>query len=196
MAQDAPQKVDTRPDPVTRAASSLRTGLPQFLLLARAAPAASGRPWPYSPRTPTLSEYVAAAHAAAIKDIARVRFGFPTDRHVDFKTYANTPQRSMGVAMPGGAVGYPDIVVVQDPENDAKLLGEVATAETVTEDAARKRWLPFAKLAPLYLYVPVGRADDARKLCRDLNVPLVGIRTWRYAAGLQQIEISDHFTAP
>ena len=152
--------------------------------------------WAYEPQTPTLPESRAAAHAAAIKDIAAARFAFPTDRYRDFKTYTNVPKRSMGVAMPNGAVAYPHIVVVQSPENYAKVLAEVEIAETVTEGVARYRWLLFAKLAPLYLYVPVGQGDHARKLSRDLKVPIVGIRTWRYTVGVDQIEISDLYTAP
>jgi hypothetical protein len=97
----------------------------------------------------------------------------------------------MGVAMPDGAVAYPDIVVVQDPENYAKILGQVEIAETVTNMVAQLRWRPFAELAPLYLYLPVGHADQARRLCRSLHVPTVGIRTWRYAVGVRQIEIND-----
>ncbi len=184
---------EAKADPVARVTSGLRSSLPQFLLLGRTRPA-PGQPRPYEPHIATLSEAPAAAHLRAVKDITEARFGFPTDRYRDFKTYTNTPQRSMGVAMPDGTVGYPDIVVVQDPENYAKILGEVETAETVTERVARRRWLPFAELAPLYLYVPVGEGDLTQRLCRELKVPIVGIRTWRYAVGVEQIEINDHYT--
>lgn len=137
-----------------------------------------------------------ALHQRAVQDIARQRFAFPTPRYRDFKTYTNVPQHSMGVATSGGAVAYPDIVVVQHPENYAKILGEVETGETVTEDVARRQWLPFARLAPLYLYVPVGEGDHARRLCQRLKVPLVGIRTWRYVVGMEQLEINDYYTVP
>lgn len=101
----------------------------------------------------------------------------------------------MGVAMlDGSVVAYPDIVVVQDPENYAKILGEVETTETVNEQTAQRRWRPFADLAPLYIYVPVGDADQALKLCRQLRVPIVGVRTWRYAVGVEEIEVNDHYT--
>src|SRR3990170_872232 len=170
MTQQAPEDADTKPDPVARVASGLRAGLPQSLLLAQRGRPAPGQLRPYEPHTPTLAESGVAAHAAAVKDIAQARFAFPTDRYRDFKTYTN---------------------VVQSPENYAKVLGEVATAGTVSEAVARYRWLPFAKLAPLYLYVPVGQGDYVRKLSRDLDVPIAGIRTWRYSVGMQQIEISD-----
>ncbi len=195
MTQDVPENADTKTDPIASVASGLRAGLPQSLLLAQHVRPESGQPRPYEPHTPILAESAAAAHLAALKDIVQARFAFPTDRYGDYKTYTNVPQRSMGVAMSNGDVAYPHIVVVQSPENYAKVLGEVAAAETVAEGVARFRWLPFAKLAPLYLYVPVGQGDLTRKLCRGLDVPIVGIRTWRYSMGTKQIEISD-YTAP
>lgn len=181
---------------VARVTSALRARLPRFLILARGPRPTPEQPRPYKPRTPTLPESRAAAHAGVIKDIAGARFAFPSDPYRDYKTYTNVPNRSMGVAIPDAAVAYPDIVVVQNPENYTKILGEVEIAETVTEDAARNRWLPLANLAPLYLYVPVGQGEHARKLCRDLKVPIVGIRTWRYTVGVDQIEINDHYTVP
>ena len=127
MAQQAQEEVEEpKPDAVARAASSLRSGLPQFLLLGSAARPAPGQPRPYEPRIATLSEARAAAHVRAVKDIAGARFGFPTVKYPDYKTYTNVPKRTMGVAMlDGSVVAYPDIVVVQDPENYAKILGEV-----------------------------------------------------------------------
>ena len=196
MAQQAQEEVEEpKPDAVARAASSLRSGLPQFLLLESTARPAPGRPRPYEPRIATLSEARAAAHVRAVKDIAGARFGFPTDKHRDYKTYTNVPKRTMGGAMlDGSVVAYPDIMVVQDPENYAKILGEVETTETVNEQTAQRRWRPFADLAPLYIYVPVGDADHALKLCRKLRVPIVGVRTWRYAVGVEEIEVNDHYT--
>ena len=45
-----------------------------------------------------------------------------------------------------------------------------------------------------YLYVPVGKGDEALSLCRRLGVHIVGIRTWRYVVGYDEIEINDHYT--
>jgi len=42
----------------------------------------------------------------------------------------------------------------------------------------------------------MGEEDRARRLCRRLKVPLVGIRTWRYAVGVEQLEINDHNPVP
>lgn len=195
MGQETEEKEEPDADPVARFASGLRSSLPQYLLLGQTRPP-PGQPRAYEPRIATLSEARAAAHTRAVKEIAEARFGFPTERYRDYKTYTNVPTRTMGVAMPDNVVAYPDIVVVQDPENYAKILGEVETAETMNESSALRRWLPFAELAPLYLYVPVGFGDRARELCRDFKASVVGIRTWRYAVGVEEIEINDHFTVP
>lgn len=194
MAQQTEEREEgAKPDPITRAASSLKSSLPQALLLSQV----SSKPRPYKPPVSLeISDTRAALHTRAIQDIAKARFAFPTPKYRDYKTYTNVPKRSMGVAMPNGAVAYPDIVVVQDPENYTKILGEVETSDTITDDMARYRWRPFSDLAPLYLYVPVGYADQARQLCRELKVPIVGLRTWRYATGVEEIEINDIFTVP
>ena len=195
MAEQAQEIEQPRPDPVQRVASGLRANLPQLLLLARTPRPAPGQPLPYIPPTATIrSEARQAIHDRTLQDIGRLRFGFPSPKYPDYKTHLNHPQRAMGVQLPNGLVAYPDIVVVQHPENYTKILANVETNETVREDVARYEWVPYAGLAPLYLYVPVGKGDEALSLCRRLNVPVVGIRTWRYIVGYEEIEINDHYT--
>jgi hypothetical protein len=151
----------------------------------------------YTPPTQSLrSEAREALHLRAVQGIARVRFAFPTAKYRDYKTYINHPTRTMGVLLENGLVAYPDIVVVQHPENFVKIVAEVETHETVREEVARHEWLPYAKVAPLYLYVPVGRAEQALDLCRRVGVPVVGIRTYRYIGGYEDPEINDHYTVP
>ena len=194
MTQHTQEVEHPHPEPVARVTSGLRANLPQFLLLAHAAPPAPS-PRPYAPPIGIiLSEGRALSHQKAIQDIARERFAFPTPKYGDYKTYTNVPQRSMGIQMSNGAVAYPDIVIVQSPENFTKIIGQVETRETVNEEVARHEWRPYSQLAPLYLYVPVGKGDEARTLCRRFNIPVVGIRTWRYAVGYEEMEITDHFT--
>jgi hypothetical protein len=182
-------------DFVGQAAAALKGRLPESLLLAqRLGPSpAPGQPRAYVPPTAgQRSETKEALHLRAIQDIAKARFAFPTEEFRDYKAFVNHPARTMGVQMADGAVAYPDIVVVQHPENNARILGEIETAETVGDAAARYEWQPFALLAPLYLYVPVGKGDDARELCKRYGVQAVGIRTWRYLPGYDEIEINDH----
>ena len=186
-------------DPVQEALSHLKGSMPQSPLLSQVvgpAPAA-GQPAAYVPSTYTSrTASRELIHDRALKDIARLRFGFPTEKYRDYKTYLNHRTRAMGVEMPGGLVAYPDIVVVQHPENNCRIVAEVETNETVREAVARWEWLPYADLAPLYLYVPVGKGDEGLSLCRQMGVPVVGIRTWRYIAGYEDPEINDHYTVP
>ena len=132
-------------------------------------------------------------HTSAVQDIAKARFAFPNQEHPYYKTYLNRPEHTMGVRLPSGHAAYPDIVVVQEPENYVKMLGQVETSEAINE-ASGQQWLTFAQVGPLYLFIPVGFADKARRICRRLQVPIVGLRTWRYAVGYQEIEITDIMT--
>jgi len=182
--------------PIEKATTAIKENLPQSLLLSNVVgePPAPGEPAAYVPATiPRRTESRQLIHSRALADIARLRFGFPTERYADYKTYVNHPARAMGVAMDGGLVAYPNIVVVQHPENNCKIVAAVETNETVGEAAAQFEWLPYADLAPLYLYVPVGKGDETLALCRRLGIPVVGIRTWRYIAGYDEPEINDHY---
>ena len=185
--------------PIDRATTAIKENLPKSLLLSNVVgePPAPGQPAAYVPATmPLRTESRQLIHSRALGDIARLRFGFPTEKYSDYKTYVNHPARTMGVAMDGGLVAYPNIVVVQHPENNCKIVAQVETNETVREAVARFEWLPYADLAPLYLYVPVGKGDEALALCRQLDIAVVGIRTWRYIAGYDEPEINDHYDVP
>lgn len=193
----APSGADT--SPIDLIVARLKETLPAQLLLSQVVgpPPAPGQPVAYIPPTAALrSEARETIHLRALADIARLRFGFPTEKYRDYKTFVNHPQRTMGVQMAAGRVAYPDIVVVQHPENNAKIVAAVETNETIREAVARFEWLPYSELAPLYLYVPVGKADAALGLCRRLDIPVVGVRTWRYLAGYDEPEINDHYTVP
>jgi hypothetical protein len=152
---------------------------------------APGAPHAYVPPSVTRSETREVLYLRAVQDIAAARFVFPTEEYRDYKSYVNHPARTMGVQMPDGSVAYPDIVVVQHPENNARIVAEVESAESVSEAVARFEWLPYSRLAPLYIYVPVGKGEDAKTLCKRFGVQEVGIRTWRYLPGYDEIEIND-----
>ena len=86
--------------------------------------------------------------------------------------------------------------MVVHPENYAKIVAQIETNETIREGVASHEWRPYSDLAPLYLYVPVGKGDEALSLSKQFDVPVVGIRTWRYMPGYEEPEINDHFTVP
>jgi hypothetical protein len=199
MADETQTATPASDDPVQQALARLTDNFPKSQLLSSVVgPApAPGEAVAYVPPTyASRTESRQLIHDRALRDITRLRFGFPTEKYRDYKTYVNHPSRTMGVELPGGLVAYPDIVVVQHPENNARIVAEVETNETVREAVARWEWLPYAELAPLYLYVPVGKGDEAHTLCKQLGVPVVGIRTWRYIAGYEEPEINDHYTVP
>jgi hypothetical protein len=181
-------------DPVAAAIAGLTANLPPGTLLKDVAgpPPAPGEATAYVPPTYAMrTESRQLLHDRALQDIARLRFAFPTEKYKDYKTHVNHPARKMGVALPDGRAAYPDIVVVQHPENNCRVIAEVETNETVREAVARWEWAPYAELAPLYLFVPVGKAGETKALCADLEIPVVGIRTWRYVAGYEEPEIND-----
>jgi hypothetical protein len=200
MTKEPPQaeKQSSDDDAVGKLSATLKNLPPALLLSQMLGPAPPpGQPRAYLPPTAALrSEARDLLHQKALRDIVRLRFNFPTEKYRDYKTYVNVPQRSMGVQLNSNAVAYPDVVVVQHPENNTKIVAEVETNETVREAVARFEWLPYSELAPLYLYVPVGKGDEALKLCRELDIPVVGVRTWRYIAGYEDPEINDHYTVP
>jgi hypothetical protein len=130
----------------------------------------------------------------ALQEIARERFRFPNERHPYLKTFVNEPERTMGVTVDRDVL-YPDIVVLQWPEKITQMVAQVEASNTVTEQRARDVWLPNSLAGPLYLFVPVGYAREAKRLCRRFRVAVVGLRTWRYMVGYRDLEITDIETA-
>ena len=131
----------------------------------------------------------------ALEQIARDRFDFPNDRYPHLKTFVNEPEHTMGVTVHGDVL-YPDIVVLQWPEKITQMVAQVEASNTLTEKKALDEWRPYSLAGPLYLFVPVGYAREAKRLCRRFRVQLVGLRTWRYMVGFRDLEITDIETAP
>ncbi len=130
----------------------------------------------------------------ALQEIARQRFAFPNERYPNLRAFVNEPERSMGVTL-DSQVLYPDIVVLQWPEKVTQMVAQVESSATVTEQQAREAWLPYSQAGPLHLFVPVGYAGEAKRLCRRQRVQLVGLRTWRFRVGYRDLEITDIETA-
>jgi hypothetical protein len=131
----------------------------------------------------------------ALQEIARERFAFPNERYPHLKTFVNEPERTMGVTVDKEVV-YPDIVVLQWPEKMTEMVAQVEAASTVTEQQARDEWLPYSLAGPLYLFVPVGYAQEAKRLCGRFHIDVVGLRTWRFMVGFRGLEVTDIETAP
>ncbi len=131
-------------------------------------------------------------HDRAVRAIAEARFGFPTADQPSLRTFVNEPEPSLGVKGIDGEPLYPDIVVVEHPRNVVKILAEVETSDTVTEEEAERQWRPFADIAEaFYLYVPYGQTAHAKNICKRLKIKVSGVRAWRYNVGMDRIDIAD-----
>ena len=130
-------------------------------------------------------------HERAVQDIAQARFEFPTPELPSYRSFVNVPDVTLPVTDESGNQLVPDIVVVDTPGNILRILAQVETGDTVTEQRAREVWLPFSRLpdAAFYLFVPVGYGAIAKRICKQLGLDVYGYRTWRYVP--QGMEIND-----
>ncbi|MFN8556850.1 MAG: hypothetical protein U0531_05690 [Dehalococcoidia bacterium] len=129
----------------------------------------------------------------AVRDIAATRFNFPGPDTPNFKTFTNRPDRQIGVRLPEGELAFPDIVTV-DRDTAVKLLGEVETARSLRETpgaALAEKWTAFSGLGDFYLFVPLSQLDVATRFIKQYRVPVAGLRTWRYIAGQDLIDVTD-----
>jgi len=83
--------------------------------------------------------------------------------------------------------------VAEAASGSPRILAAVETADTVTDEQAAGRWLPFSRVpdAIFCLYVPSGFAAEARRLLKRHRIKKAGLRTWRYVTGLDALDITD-----
>jgi len=118
-------------------------------------------------------------HDTAVRDIARARFGFPTDKQPKWRTFINEPEPTKGVKTTDGSVLYPDIVVVNDKDS-VEMIGEVESDSTVNDEEVAQ-WRDYSALGTtFYLYVPSGLCQDAKTLARGVSI--TGFREYLYTA--------------
>ncbi len=130
----------------------------------------------------------------AVLAVAEARYRFPTAEHPDYRTHVNVPEVTMPVELNTGQTVTPDIVVTETKNNDLVIHAQVATTADITEEEARRVWLPLSRIAgsAFYLYVPVGQGQRAKQICRKAGVRADGFRTWRFTPhGLEVNEISE-----
>ncbi len=131
-------------------------------------------------------------HDRAVRDIAASRFDFPSKEHAGLRTFVNEREPSLGVKGLDGEPLYPDIVVVEHPRNVVRMVAEVETRETVTEEEAAREWKPFSELCDaFYLYVPAGLSGEAKRICKKMKVKVAGVRTWRYIQGQEKLDVAE-----
>ncbi|MCK9517765.1 MAG: hypothetical protein M0R74_01880 [Dehalococcoidia bacterium] len=120
-------------------------------------------------------------HVGVVEEIAKEKFPFPNEEFADLETILNEPKPRMSVGKDeNGQDLFPDIVVVRRPGVWLKMLAEVETADTVTEESALTQWLPYSKCGDFYLYVPFGCAKEARRLIKKHKIAVKGLRLWRF----------------
>jgi hypothetical protein len=128
--------------------------------------------------------------------IARARFDFPDKLHPTLRTYTNRPARQIGVRLEIEAkeLVFPDIVVVEDPSNEVKMIGEVETHRSLREtpeDDLVEKWRTFLGLSDLFLFVPPMRVEDVKQVLKRHQLRIAGLRAWRYITGQGLIDIVD-----
>jgi len=119
-------------------------------------------------------------HQGAVAEIAKVKFPYPGPEGLDFDTIVNVPKPKMAVGAEGGKDLYPDIVVVRRPGQWLQVMADIEMPDTVTDETAVNEWLPKSTVGEFYVYVPAGMVPEAKKLIKKHNIPVKGIRTWRF----------------
>ena len=134
-----------------------------------------------------------ATHARVVKDIAVKLLAFPNDESPSLSTHVNVPEPAFPIRAADGTELAPDIVVAEAGSGSPRILAAVETADTVTDDQAAGRWLPFSRVpdATFQLYVPSGFAAEARRLLKKHRIKSAGLHTWRYVAGQEVLDITD-----
>jgi len=81
---------------------------------------------------------------------------------------------------------FPDLVLTStEGGNRPQIIIEVETAESINTLEAMSQWVYFSRVrCPFYLYVPVGLADTARRLCAENKIKVNEIWTY-YSVGTQ-----------
>ena len=97
-----------------------------------------------------------------------------------FDVRVNVADEQTATVRYGSAVLSPDLVLSSPGrKREIQAVVEVETAESVNHLEAMAQWARFAKLRnAFYLYVPVGCADVARRLCLEHQIGVT--ETWSY----------------
>jgi hypothetical protein len=125
-------------------------------------------------------------HSRVVRDVAQQRLAFPNEEFPSLRTHVNVPRPALVIRSAEGAELVPDIVVAESPGNRPRILAAVETVDTVTDEQARARWLPFAQVpdTTFYLYVPSGFAAEARGLLKKHRIKGAAARlALRHRAG-------------
>jgi hypothetical protein len=109
-----------------------------------------------------------------------------------FKVDANPgDERNVGVKVPAGTL-YPDLILTEEGGRKPKALVEVETNESVNHLEAMAQWANLAKSrTSLFLFVPVGAVEAARRLANESSVKLAEL--WTYLVLGDQVRFTSVF---
>jgi len=111
-------------------------------------------------------------HDELVAKIAKERFSYE-----DRTTYTN-PDNEQNYAVDGE---YPDIVAAKS--GSSPIMGEVETEGSVSEEES-EQWKKYAALnGCVYLYVPKSKVSDAKRIIKDKEVRITGLRSYEYVDG-------------
>ena len=131
------------------------------------------------------------AHQLAVKNVAEQLFPFPTPEFPHFRSFVNEPEPEQKVFTNYGHELTPDIVVLQWPERLPVMIAEVVTEDMLTAENA-ETWAIEARLdgVEFFLYVPAGRAKEAKALLKQAKIKNATLRTWRNITGLRTVDVA------
>lgn len=137
------------------------------------------------PREPINRNY----HDKAVKDIAKKRFD-----EIKYDVYTNPGKEKNAHVGAEDNPLYPDIVVLEKGVDRRKAIaiGEIETADTITENEAGQ-WKDYSNTKiPFYLYVPTGYDRETIDILKKGDIVISGLRTYKYAKS-GEIIITDIF---
>ena len=113
-----------------------------------------------------------------------------------FSVVANPGAEREGSVRLGSQILHPDLIL-STTEGGRRLhaLVEVETAESVNHLEAMAQWAHYAKVrGAFYLYLPVGLADAARRLCEANKINVTEIWTYYIVGG--QVRFAMSYRSP
>tara|TARA_B100000470_G_C19425711_1_gene230702 strand:- start:12 stop:434 length:423 start_codon:yes stop_codon:yes gene_type:complete len=119
-------------------------------------------------------------HQKIVAEIANDRLDYPDEKNPTLETFTNATTPRMAAGEIDGNPVYPDIVVVRRPGNWLQIIAQVETLDSITKEQALNIWKPYSLMGDLLLYVPTGCVQSTKSLCKQFDIQIKGLRTWRY----------------
>jgi hypothetical protein len=140
-----------------------------------------------------MAEHGNEVHDLAVAQIAKSLLTFndgevyPGARHPTWATFTNAPVRQVPVEHRWAGLLWPDILVVDTARSHLpRLIAEVETKETLTEESVDRWALEMEECPLLYLFVPEGTAIQAADLLLEFG-SVVGIPRALYTYGVDDL---------